>query len=192
MNVCLAEMKYLSSYQHYLTECFNSGLNKYQTAALDAKSYLENIIAHEQGKNLPSNTPATASYFCLINDEVVGTIRYRRGNSDFIQQVIGHTGYDTKPSARGQGVAKFMLSWLQEQILTEHIIVTCEHDNFASKKVIESCGGQFLNQIYSSEKSAKVLRFQLPPKNTCQQAKQTLSNSSINTLNDAQRTTRVK
>jgi len=172
MKVCLAEMKYLASYQEYLTECYHHGLQKYQTASVEAKSYLENIIAHEQGKKLPSNTPATASYFCLIDDEVVGTIRYRRGSSPFIERVIGHTGYDTKPSARGKGVAKFMLSWLQEQVLTKAIIVTCEHDNIASQKVIERCGGKFINQIYSTEKSAEVLRYKLPAKKAGQQSEQ--------------------
>ncbi|MCJ8294614.1 MAG: GNAT family N-acetyltransferase [Colwellia sp.] len=179
MRVCLAEMKYLASYQQYLAECFSYGLQKYQAAALEPKSHLENIIAHEQGHKLPSNTPATSSYFCLINDEVVGTIRYRRGNSPFIEQVIGHTGYDTKPSSRGKGVAKFMLSWLQEQVLTEHIIVTCEYNNIASQKVIESCGGKFINQIYSNEKAAKVLRFQLPPKEEAKLSDQAVINPNI-------------
>ena len=179
MRICLAEMKYLASYQHYLAECFSYGLQKYQAAALEPKSYLENIIAHEQGLKLLSGIPATSSYFCLINEEVVGTIRYRRGNSPFIEQVIGHTGYDTKPSVRGKGVAKFMLSWLQEQVLTEDIIVTCEHDNIASQKVIESCGGKFINQIYSKEKAAKVLRFQLSPKKEAWLSDQAVTNPTL-------------
>jgi predicted acetyltransferase len=183
MKIFLADMKYLVSYQEYLTECFSHGLQKYQAAALEPKSYLESIIAHEQGQNLPNNTPETASYFCLINDEVVGTIRYRRGNSPLIEKVIGHTGYDTKPSARGKGVAKFMLSWLQEQVLTKHIIVTCEHSNIASKKVIEGCGGKFINQIYSSEKSAQVLRFKLPPNRAFQSSDQLASKPDINNTN---------
>jgi predicted acetyltransferase len=172
MKVCLAEMKHLASYQEYLAECYAHGLQKYQAVAVSPKSYLESIIAYEQGQKLPSNMPETASYFCLIDDEVVGTIRYRRGSSPFIERVIGHTGYDTKPSARGKGVAKFMLSWLQEQVLTKAIIVTCEHDNIASQKVIEHCGGKFINQIYSTEKSAEVLRFNLPAKKACQQSEQ--------------------
>jgi predicted acetyltransferase len=192
MKVCLADMKYLTSYQQYLTECFNYGLQKYQVAALEPKSYLESIIAHAQGQKLLNNTPATSSYFCLIDDEVVGTIRYRRGNSAFIEQVIGHTGYDTKPSTRGKGVAKFMLSWLQEQVLTEHIIVTCEHDNIASQKVIESCGGKFINQIYSTEKAAKVLRFQLPPKKAYQLNDQALTNPAVSAVNSAKKSTIVQ
>ena len=165
MKMCPAEMKYLTSYHHYLTECFSHGLQKYQMAAREPQKYLENIIEHEKGQNLPNNIPPTSSYFCLNSyDEVIGTIRHRHGDSPLINRVIGHIGYDTKPSARGQGVAKFMLSWLQEQVITKNSIVTCEHDNAASQKVIESCGGEFINQIYSKEKSAKVLRFQLTPK----------------------------
>jgi predicted acetyltransferase len=192
MKICLADMKYLLSYQEYLTECFGDGLQKYQAAALAPKSYLENIIAHEQGQNLPSNTPETASYFCLINDEVVGTIRYRRGSNRLIEQVIGHTGYDTKPSVRGKGVAKYMLSWLQEQVLTEHIIVTCEQNNLASKKVIESCGGKFINQIYSPEKAATVLRFKLPPQNECRLNQLTLAKPINNKTQSVKNTVIVR
>ena len=184
MNIYLAEMKYLASYQDYLIACFNDGLKKYQAAAQDPKSYLESIISHEQGLNLPTDGTATASYFCLDNNEVVGTIRHRRGNSPLIQRVLGHVGYDTKPSARGKGVAQFMVSWLQEQVLTKESIVTCEHNNIASQKVIERCGGKFINQIYSTEKAAEVLRFQLPHKKSELISKQVPTNiTSDNHLN---------
>jgi|GEM_PF-402634 len=187
MKICLAEMKYLASYQQYLAECFSYGLEKYQLATQDPKHYLETIIAHAQGEKLPENTPTTSSYFCLNNDKVVGTIRYRRGNSPLIERVIGHVGYDTKPSARGQGVAKFMLSWLQSQVLTEPIIVTCEHNNIASQKVIESCGGKFINQIYSKEKAAKVLRFQLSAKSVMQSDEQPFVKPTVGTVSGDRR-----
>jgi predicted acetyltransferase len=165
MKICLANIEYLPSYQNYLVECFTHGLQKYQAASIDANNYLKNIIAHEKGLKLPDNMPRTSSYFCLNHDnDVVGTIRYRRGNSPWINRVVGHVGYETKPSSRGKGVANFMLRWLQENELTEPAIVTCELGNTASQKVIERCGGVFINQIYSAEKSAQILRFKLLPK----------------------------
>ena len=74
---------------------------------------------------------------------------------------LGHVGYETKPTARGKGVAKFMLSWLQQNVLTNSIIITCEADNIASQKLIESCGAHYLNQIFSTERNNYVSRFQL-------------------------------
>jgi len=161
MHVVLADMKYLTSYHEFLSECSNSGIIKYSVAREKPKVYLEKVIAAAHEDNLKEQLPPTSTYFCIKNEEVLGAIRYRHGTNTFIERVIGQTGYETKPSARGKGVARFMLSWLQKNILTKDIIITCEADNIASQKVIESCGAQYLNQIFSNEKNSYVSRFQL-------------------------------
>jgi len=155
MNVFIADVKYLESYKNFLLECFNNGLKKYELALNDPKSYLQSLIVDSQH---------TSTYLCIQNNEVLGAIRCRHHSNTYIENVIGHVGYETKPSARGKGVAKFMLSWIQENVLENNIIITCEVDNFASKKVIERCGGIYLNQIYSPEKKNNVKRFQLAPR----------------------------
>jgi len=152
MDILIADIKYLKSYKIFLFECFSNGLLKYESALHDPKSYLHNIIV---------DSPQTSSYFCMQGNEILGVIRCRHYTTPYIESVIGHVGYETKPSARGKGVAKFMLFWLQENVLTKDIVITCEANNLASKKVIESCGGQYINQIYSPEKKNEVKRFQL-------------------------------
>ncbi len=150
MDIFKADTKYLESYKKFLRACFSHGLVKYEAALNDPESYLYNIII---------DSPQTSTYFCIHQSEVIGAIRFRHHTNHYIENVIGHVGYETKPTARGKGVAKFMLSWLQENVLTDSIIITCEIDNIASKKVIESCGAQYINQIYSPEKNSAVKRF---------------------------------
>jgi predicted acetyltransferase len=152
MNVFIADVKYLKSYELFIFECFNGGLQKYETALKDPKGYLHSLIVDSQN---------TSTYFCMQNDEIIGAIRCRHHTNTYIENVIGHVGYETKPSARGKGVAKFMLSWIQKNVLTGSIIITCEADNIASQKVIERCGAKYLNRIFSPEKSNEVKRFQL-------------------------------
>jgi predicted acetyltransferase len=118
----------------------------------DPESYLQNLIMDSEN---------TSTYLCIQDDVVLGAIRCRHHSNRYIENVIGHVGYETKPSARGKGVAKFMLSWLQKNVLTDNIIITCEVDNIASQKVIESCGAKYINQIYSPEKNNDVKRFRL-------------------------------
>ena len=161
MNIVLAEMKHLDFYEDFLLECFNSGIKKYESALIDVKSYLRILILNAQGEELSEGSPQTSTYFCIQNNEIIGAIRYRHSSNEYIERVIGHVGYETKPTARGKGVAQVMLNWVQQNILSTSIIVTCEIDNVASRKVIERCNAVYLNQLYSPEKNAEVLRFQL-------------------------------
>lgn len=161
MDIVLADMKHLDSYTDFLTDCFNAGINKYESAFKDVKPYLQTLILNAKGEVLEDGSLRTSTYFCVQNNEVIGAIRYRHGTNEYVERVIGHVGYETKPSAQGRGIAQLMLNWMQENILRTSIIVTCEITNLASKKVIERCNGEYINQIYSPEKKADVLRFQL-------------------------------
>ena len=98
---------------------------------------------------------------CVQNNEIIGAIRSRHSTNEYIEWVIGHFGYETKVTALGKGVAQLMLSWIQENIIITSIIVTCEINKIASNKVIEHCNGKYINQIYSPEKNAEVLRFHI-------------------------------
>jgi predicted acetyltransferase len=153
MEVSLAKLEHLKPYEDFLVECYQSGLSKYKEAISEPRVYLERTVS-DQGN--------TSTYFCVEHEEILGAIRFRHHTSEYIENVIGHVGYETKPTARGKGVARIMLSWIQSNILDSDAIVTCEADNIASEKVIKRCGGIYLNQIYSVEKQNDVKRFKLP------------------------------
>jgi predicted acetyltransferase len=61
----------------------------------------------------------------------------------------GHIGYDVRPSARRRGHATAMLRqalpWCIE-LGIDPVLVTCDVDNVASRKVIENGGGMFEDQ----------------------------------------------
>ena len=151
----LADMKYLASYTEFLSECVNAGITKDEAALKEVKPYLQTLIQNAKGEELSDGLPRTSTYFCVDNNEIIGAIRYRHDTNEYVERVIRHVGYETKPTARCKGVAQLMLNWMQENILSTSIIVTCEINNVASKKVIERCNGKYINQIYSSEKMLK-------------------------------------
>ena len=140
MEVSLAKLEHLKSYTDFLVECYQSGLSKYKEAVSEPKKFLERTVLDRDH---------TSTYLCVENKEILGAIRVRHFTSEYIESVIGHVGYETKPTARGKGVAGFMLTWVQENVIDLDVIVTCEVDNKASEKVIKRCGGEYLNQIYS-------------------------------------------
>jgi len=153
MEISPAKLEHIKSYESFLVECYQSGLIKYKDATSEPKQFLENIIL---------NQGDTSTYFCIEQDEILGAIRYRHHTNEYIENVIGHVGYETKPTARGKGIARLMLSWLQKNIIGSNAVITCEADNIASEKVIKSCGGEYLNKIYSKEKQNEVKRYRLP------------------------------
>jgi len=153
MKLSPASLEHLHTYESFLESCYQDGLIKYKEALSEPIKYLNDVV---------SNQGHTATYFCIHNEEIVGAIRFRHHTSQYIEDVIGHVGYETKPSARGKGIAQIMLSWIQKNILESDAIITCEFDNIASEKVITRCGGVYLNQIFSKEKQNEVRRYSLP------------------------------
>ncbi|WP_245735890.1 GNAT family N-acetyltransferase [Pedococcus cremeus] len=72
----------------------------------------------------------------------------------------GHIGYDVAPEHRRRGHATAMLRAMlpiaAEQYGIERALITCDHDNLASRKVIEACGGVF------EDRRGEKLRYWVP------------------------------
>ena len=73
-----------------------------------------------------------------------------------------HVGYQVRPSKRLQGYGKELLrQGLQKakELDFTRVLLTCDEDNIASKKIIESNGGQFENAIPVDGSPMKKLRY---------------------------------
>jgi predicted acetyltransferase len=61
----------------------------------------------------------------------------------------GHIGYVVRPSVRRQGHATAMLAAalpVAASLGIDPVLVTCDHDNLGSRRVIEANGGVFEDQ----------------------------------------------
>lgn len=80
----------------------------------------------------------------------LGRIALRHELTEYLHRAGGHIGYDVRPTARKQGHATAMLAAVLPHARAMHIdsvLVTCEVDNVASRKVIETNGGVLENEI---------------------------------------------
>ncbi len=62
----------------------------------------------------------------------------------------GHIGYDVRPSARRRGHATAMLAAVLARVQAmdvDPVLVTCDLDNVASRRVIESNGGVVEDEV---------------------------------------------
>lgn len=76
--------------------------------------------------------------------EYLGQISLRHRLTPFLLEEGGHIGYTVRPGARRRGYAVAALRQmlgLAAQRGKPQVLITCDTDNTASAKVIESCGG---------------------------------------------------
>ncbi|KKC99163.1 GNAT family N-acetyltransferase [Photobacterium halotolerans] len=145
----------------YAKECLDSGIPKYEGVEQDPEAYLLGLVAHSmETTELPNGYLPSTTYYCVSNSEILGAIRVRKGTNTKVENVIVHVGYETRPSARGKGVASFLLTWVRDHVVVDSVIVTCSIENPASQKVIENCGGDYLGN-YTDESEGTVRRYRL-------------------------------
>ena len=161
MRIEKLSLEHLEAFIVYAHACINDGLYLYKEALVDSEAYLKKRIAYAQGLKLPDGWPPISMYFCLEGGRILGAIRVRQGTNAYIEDVIGHIGYETLPAARGKGVATYMLSWVAREAIGTDAIVSCDLSNIGSQKVIEKCGGQFLNTFYCEEDKCEVNRYRI-------------------------------
>lgn len=87
--------------------------------------------------------------FFLAEEEgrIVGRLSLRHELNDHLRRLGGHVGYCVLPAFRRRGLAKAMLREGLDRLRAvgvETALVTCDDDNMASRRVIESQGGRFI------------------------------------------------
>ena len=106
----------------------------------------------------------TGTYLWMVDDtldgaEVVGRISLRHALTPWLLEVAGHIGYAVRPSARQRGHATRALALMLPVAAArglDPVLVTCDEDNVASRKVIEANGG-VLEDVRNSK-----MRFWIP------------------------------
>ncbi|MDN3685129.1 GNAT family N-acetyltransferase [Vibrio sinaloensis] len=160
MDVIEANIGLEQALLDYALECYDSGIDMYQRAIDDPKQYLNSLVARKSATSaeLPHGWLPSTTFYCVNEGQILGAIRVRRGSNEFVDNVIGHIGYETRPSARGKGVAKCLLAWVVSHAIETQAIVTCSVNNLASRKVIEACGGEYLGE-HEDESEGRVHRY---------------------------------
>jgi predicted acetyltransferase len=105
----------------------------------------------------------------IFDGEFCGVIglRWQPGTSALPPHVLGHVGYAVVPWKRGLGIATRALGLMLDHARAEgleHVEVTTDLDNVASRKVIEANGGRLVEAFrkpaaYGGKES---LRFRIP------------------------------
>ena len=127
-------------------------IESYLLSRDDFSSYIQSLTDESNGINLPEGY-VPCSHFWLIDDNqsILGGVRIRHNiNNDFLTLEAGHIGYDIAPSFRRNGYGKEMLKLAlikAKELGLNHVLLTADEDNIASRKIIESNSGKLENIV---------------------------------------------
>jgi len=112
--------------------------------------YTQSLLSREQ--LAPEDFVRDSVYWAINNqEEVFGRISIRHELNDFLRKAGGHIGYIVRPSARRKGVATEMLRQVlhtEKAKELKKMLITCDIDNIASKKIIEKNGGELIDKVF--------------------------------------------
>lgn len=122
---------------------------------LPFQNYLDFIRDNKDAKTVRENS--VLSTFLLAENqsgELVGRISIRFELNEFLSKVAGHIGYAITSEQRRKGygteILRVGLEFIRNNSELEKILITCDEDNFASTKIIESNGGVF-ESLYTGD-----------------------------------------
>ena len=165
-DIFLAEpdIKYQKSFENYVLSYRKINdehyFSKYKEALVDFQNYLAVLYNYSQGIELPRGIVAYSTFWLIDKEEVVGVVRIRHK----VVKYGGHIGYDISPEHRKKGYGNFILKLALEkakEIGLKEVILTCNINNIASRKIIEQNNGRLLGTIFDEEEKEHLYKYSI-------------------------------
>jgi len=139
----------------------DAGEDRYAAALEDFDAWLARVERYTVQATCPPGLVSGDSYWLVDGSgRIVGGVRLRHRLAPHLEVEGGHIGYDVRPSERRKGVGTRLLALVLEKARERglaRVLVTCDHDNVASARIIEKNGGVETTSTVS-ERSGKVVR----------------------------------
>jgi predicted acetyltransferase len=122
--------------------------------------YLRILADNKAGVNLPEGHVPSTFLVADVAGQVVGRVSIRHDLNDYLRARGGHIGYGVLPAHRRRGYATEILRQaliVARSLGVDRLLVTCDDDNLASSRAIESCGGK-LDSVLPAEPGIPALR----------------------------------
>lgn len=154
-ELVLPDVRYHASWAKAVREFEAEGVMLHGSGMwdLDTGDLSEEVLAREVERLLAQADPVTelppdrvpCTYLWIVDgSEFVGFLAIRHELNDFLLEEGGHIGFSVRPSRRREGHATRALRLALHEARAlglDRVLVTCDHDNEASRGTIEAnCG----------------------------------------------------
>jgi len=170
MKLSLPDIKYKDSFLEALSEFHTDG-RSIDLLKLDVESlknnfadYVQKLIDQSKGRNLPSGWIPHTTYWITDNDEFIGVIDLRHKLTPALEKYGGQIGYAIRPAKKKRGYgtkALRMLLPLAAKMGIKKLLITCDTNNIASIKIIESNGGILQDEVQNEGRESLTRRYWL-------------------------------
>jgi predicted acetyltransferase len=130
--------------------------------AVDFPAYVAAQRARAAAPNLPPGQIPETVFWLMEEATFVGRLSIRTTRDEALIRTTGNIGYMIRPSRRlmGYGTAILTLALPAAKALgLTRVLVTCDEDNIASRKIIERHGGRLEGATPSRNSPGLTLRF---------------------------------
>ena len=152
---------YLAALREFHAEGRNTHLDAQRIAA-DFGTFVHNLLDEsERTKVTPGRVPAS-TYWLVEGDTFIGRISVRHELNDHLRKIGGHIGYEIRPSVRRRGYGTEGLRLALEEarkLGLSKVLVTCDVDNVASRRIIEHNGGILEVETKIEEHDVPIARY---------------------------------
>jgi len=134
--------------------------NKYKKALENFQDYLNDLHNYSKGNGLAQGEVITSTFWLIDKKEVVGVVRVRHQEVE----CAGHIGYDISPEYRNRGYGFQILKLALEEsakLGIKAVILTCNIENTASRKIIEKNNGKLLGTIFDEEENEYMYKYSI-------------------------------
>jgi predicted acetyltransferase len=121
-------------------------------------SFAARVEQERLGIDIPPDWVPSTFLVAEVGSDIVGRSSIRHELNDHLASVGGHIGYAVRPAFRRRGYARAILRQslvVAGDLGIRHVLITCDDDNVASIRTIESCGGMLENVVDDPGSSPK-------------------------------------
>lgn len=153
----------------YRQECIDAGSHMDGCGPLwwvgSAAEWLELVRRHADPDDLPEGRVLATQFLAVreADGKVVAMIQVRHYFNEYLEKYAGHIGYSVRPSERRKGYAKeqlrLCLIWCRETLGLDKVLISCEPDNPASRRVILANGGVYERTVHEPGEDIDLERY---------------------------------
>ena len=165
-SLILPSEEYLEEVRAYREEFLAAGSSMDGAGPLrrypDPRDWLAAVRAYEDPATVPAGKVPATQLLCVEDGHILGMIQIRHCLNDYLRLYAGHIGYSVRPSARRQGVAKWMLSEalpLCRDLGLDCVMIACEPWNEGSRRTILANGGIYETTVHEPDEDIDLEQY---------------------------------